>query len=143
MTAIDLVVASLSWLSLQNAHTLDMRAAVAAAIISTDANGTESVILMRLAFTESHYSHRVARCVQGTTAGGRGTFQVIPRVRAGYVASCSTIEAQAVLALTRVRESLEACAHLPLRDRLAVYARGSCKSSSGRALSRYRMIGVQ
>lgn len=44
-----------------------------------------------------------------------------------------------VEALRQVRESFGACSWLPVSDRLALYARGNCRSERGRELSRDRM----
>lgn len=41
--------------------------------------------------------------------------------------------------LHRARESFAACRDLPVNERLALYARGSCDSEDGRRLSRTRM----
>lgn len=133
-----LVAVSLAWQPVHTAHELDMRLTVAAEIASTDADEGEAVILMRLGYTESRYSKRVARCAKGTTSGGRGTFQVIPRNADEWRAVC-TLDAAAGVALVHVRESRAACAHLPPREQLAVYAAGKCSSKKGRALSRDRV----
>lgn len=101
----------------------------------------ERAILMALAREESGFSMRVARCEKGTTAGGLGTWQIIPRNPFEREVACTSDAAW--VALQRVQESLEACAALPLEERLAVYARGSCKSERGRELSRFRMRGIQ
>lgn len=133
------MAASLAWGPLRDAHDLDVRIAAAAAIAATDADDDEAAILVRLAWTEGRFTRRVLRCDGGTTAGGRGLWQVVPRTRADWLASCGTLEEQAALALARVRESRAACAHLPARERLAVYVAGSCASARGRALSKVRV----
>ena len=133
-----LVAVSLAWQPITSVRELDMRFAVAAHIMLTDADHDERMILMRLAYTESRYSHAVATCKPGTTQGGRGTYQVIPRTRHEWANVC-TLAGAASVALTHVRESQEVCAHLPRKERLAVYAAGSCSSKRGRALSRDRV----
>lgn len=111
-------------------------AAVEQIVWITD-DAIERAILMALAQHESGFSPRVARCEKGTTAGGLGTWQIIPRSPFEREVACSGDAAY--VALQRVQESLDACKALPFVDRLAVYARGSCASERGRELSRYRM----
>lgn len=142
MTPLAIVTLTLAWGPLRDVRDLDARAAIAAAIVSVTDDEHEQGLLARLAWTEARYSMRVARCAPGTTAGGRGVWQVVPRVAAGYRASCGTLEEQAGLALERVRESLRACRHLPEAERLSVYAAGSCASARGRRLSRDRWVRV-
>lgn len=141
MTALDLVLLSISWSALRSMHDLDARVSIASSLISTDANDQELRILMRLAYTESNYSDRVAKCKRGTVRGhARGTWQIVPRDAEQWRDVCGFGSAAALVALWHVRESLQICAALPERERLAIYTRGSCKSREGRALSRERIL---
>jgi len=56
---------------------------------------------------------------------------------------CVSLAGDARIALERIRESLRACAHMPARDRLAVYARGRCSSAEGQRLSRMRWVALE
>lgn len=132
----SLIALSLAWGPLRSVADLDARAMVACAVQSTDASESEAAILMRLGWTESRYAPKVGRCARGVTPGG--FFQVVARDGAEYRQACSSADAQAALALARVRESRAACAHLPEPEQLAIYTRGSCASRSGRRLSRER-----
>lgn len=138
-----LIALSLDWQPINTGKELEERIVVANSILETDATESEQKILMRLAFTESRYSYRVAKCAKGTVEntvkGSRGTFQVIPRNKEEWNSVCK-IGPAAVVALKHVRESFEACARLPYRERLAVYAAGKCSSKKGRLLSRGRVL---
>jgi hypothetical protein len=45
-----------------------------------------------------------------------------------------------IATITHIRSSLSVCYHLPLAERLAQYARGSCLSAVGRRMSRAKMF---
>lgn len=137
MTPLDLIALSLAWGPLRGAADLDARAHVASAIVSATDDQAEARTLMRLAWTESRFVPRVGRCARDVTAGG--FFQVVGREPDEWRRACGRVEGQAALALERVQESRALCAHLPEAERLAVYARGSCASRTGRALSRGRV----
>lgn len=138
-TSLALVALSLAWAPFFAPRDLDNRAAVAAAIQSTDADAHEAAILMRIAWKESRYRRHVARC-----SGSRGgLWQVEGRNDRELRTACSAdYDAQATLALERVRESRAACAHLPPAESLAVYTSGKCSSKKGRALSRERWAEI-
>lgn len=129
-----LVIASLALAPLASAHDLDSRLAIAGAIAGTDATAHESRLLMSIAWHESRLSMRVARCARGTTWGGRGTWQVMPRKASGYAASCGELSAQAALALERVRESVD------VDGTLRTYACGTSRSANCTRLARARWV---
>jgi hypothetical protein len=140
VSVLALVAATIAWEPLVGVRDLDARLAVAHAIVSTDADPHEQLLLARIALLESRMVPRVGRCAPGTTGGGRGAWQNVPRTRSDYLASCGPLEEQASLALERVRESLEVCAHRPEDEQLGVYAAGSCSSKRARRLSRERWV---
>jgi hypothetical protein len=108
------------------------------AILSTDASDQERRQLVKLARYESSFREDVGRCRKLGPEGEVGPWQELARSGGDREAVCASLAGAAAVALERVRESVAACAHLPPEERLAVYARGRCSSSTGRQLSRAR-----
>lgn len=114
------------------------RLRLAEAIASVTSDQTERFVLMKISRFESNYRSDVADCTIRGPQGERGAFQILARFPAEKAAACGDLEGQAAIALSRIRESIRACAHLPREEQLAVYARGRCDSVEGKRLSKAR-----
>lgn len=114
------------------------RLQLAHAIADVTKDPRRMLLLARIARFESAFSEDVGRCVVNGKAGDRSAFQIVPRNDTERSRLCRSLRDDAAFALERVNESLSACRSLPERERLAVYARGSCASEKGKLLSRHR-----
>lgn len=142
MTVDVLVALSLTLLPARSSAELEHRRAIAAAAAAVTDDDQEQALLVGIAKWESGYRTDVARCVVKGAAGELGAWQVLPRSSTERDRLCKSFEGDARLALERIRESVRACRHLPLEERLAIYARGRCDSDEGRRLSRERWTSV-
>jgi hypothetical protein len=119
------------------AHTGDedlaYRTELAAAIDAQEQNQ-----LAKIARYESSFRRDVGECRKRGSVGEVTAFQILARSDEERSRLCISLEGDARVALTRIRESVRACRHLPEDERLAVYARGRCSSVEGRRLSRVR-----
>lgn len=115
------------------------RLALAAAIVAVTDDPEEQLILARIPRWEASYREDVALCVVRGAAGEVSAWQILARSRAERAGLCQSLEGDAAVALSRVRESRGACRHLTWSDQLALYARGRCDSEEGKRLSRHRM----
>lgn len=114
------------------------RLELAQAIVAATERPLVRMLLARIARFESNYREDVGRCTIKGKANDLGPFQVVPRSHAERERLCVSLVGDARLAVERIEESVRACRRLPLRERLAVYARGRCASADGRRLSRVR-----
>lgn len=100
-----------------------------------------AAILVAISFRESSFDNSAIGDHGKSHCAGQIYLPGKARTREGW--SGADLRADPVKCMTvtarKVAESMSACRHLPLGDRLAVYARGSCKSPRGRQLSRDRM----
>jgi hypothetical protein len=122
------------------AEDLTYRTELAAAVVAVTDDAQEQALLTSIARWESNYRRDVGECRRKGPQGELGPWQILARSDAERGLLCVSLEADARVALSRVRESLKACAALPAPERLAVYARGRCTSVEGRRLSRVRWV---
>lgn len=116
------------------------RRELAAAVESVTDDTLERLLLVKVPRFESSYRRDVGECRRKGPQGEVGAWQILARSDEERRRLCVSLAGDAVVALERIRESLRACAHLPLEERLAVYARGRCSSKEGRRLSRMRSV---
>lgn len=114
------------------------RLELVSAVLAVTNDDQEERQLVKLARFESSFREDVGRCKRRGPQGEITAWQIIPRTATERALLCVSLEADARVALERVRESVAACAHLPPEERLSVYARGRCSSAEGRRLSRVR-----
>lgn len=114
------------------------RTELAAAIAAVTDDPQEQRQLAKIARFESSFRRDVAECRKRGTAGEVTAFQVLARSDAERALLCVSLEGDARVALSRIRESVSACRTLPIEERLSVYTRGRCHSVEGRRLSRVR-----
>jgi hypothetical protein len=117
---------------------IETRVKIAHAILDVSSTPEDAAILLSLARWESFFRTDVLRCQLRGGGLSLGPWQVQPRTSQEGTSTCSSPTEAAQLALQRVKESLQACKHLPVSERLAVYAAGSCASKQGKSLSRLR-----
>jgi len=117
------------------------RLRIAEAIVAVTDDVEEQLTLAKIARYESAYRLDVADCRVKGSVGEVTAWQILARSREERASLCVSLEADARLALARVRESTRACRQLPREERLAIYTRGSCSSAEGRKLSRHRTPG--
>ncbi len=124
------------------AHTGDddlaFRTKLAAAIVEVTDDPQEQRQLAKIARFESNYRRDVGECRKKGDAGEVTAWQILARSDAERARLCISLEEDARIALSRIRESVAACAALPVDERLSVYTRGRCSSNEGRRLSRVR-----
>ena len=113
------------------------RLLVEACVAATE-DRTERYICTKLPRFESNYREDVGRCKVIGRANDKSAWQIVPRSEAEDKRLCQSLEEDAKFHIERVRESRNACRHLPKEEQLALYARGNCSSEEGKRLSRVR-----
>lgn len=108
------------------------------ACVEATEDRTERYICAKVARFESFYREDVGRCDVKGAAGELTAWQIIPRNKAERARLCVSLLEDARFHLERVRESRNACRHLPKQEQLVLYARGTCDSDEGKKLSRHR-----
>jgi len=141
-----LVSFSIHLLSTNTNEDIQYRNDLANAIVSVTNNEHEQQLLMSTVRYESSFFVRLGspqcECRRNECDGGRarGPWQIIPRSKIEKESLCVSLEQDAKLALSRVRESLRACWRSPPNERLALYLRGNCSNEDGKRLSRIRWV---
>ena len=110
---------------------------IAGAIIAATPFLDDQALLVTIARWESGFEPRYTYCLQGSSMGALGPFQVIPRSKSEEYLLCNNLKLSARLALQRIDESRGICAHLPHPERLAQYATGKC-GELGKKMSKMR-----
>lgn len=113
---------------------------LARAILAVTDDPHEMMLLARIARFESHFREDVASCAVRGPQGELGAWQVLPRSSAEARELCASLEGSARVALSRVRESLRACAHVRPEWRLSLYVRGRCSGAEAHRLSEHRWV---
>lgn len=111
---------------------------IATACFRATEDRTERFICMKIPRFESSYREDVGRCLVLGPSKEKTAFQILARGPADDARLCRSLDEDAVVATERIRESRDACPHLPPSERLAIYARGKCDSVEGRRLSKHR-----
>lgn len=135
-----LLALMLSLMPSRGADDIAFRTELAEAVAAVTDDLQEQFLLVGIPRWESSYRRDVAECRRKGPQGEITAWQILPRSDEERRRLCVSLEGDAMVALERIRESLQACAALPPSERLAVYARGRCSSSEGRRLSRHRWI---
>ncbi len=120
---------------------MDYRMRMAQAVVAVTGDPEEQLTLMTIPRWESNYREDVGQCLVVGPQGEVTAWQILPRSKAERELLCVTMEADARVALARVRESVRTCRHLAPELRLALYARGRCSSVDGQRFSRHRYPG--
>jgi hypothetical protein len=112
---------------------------VMSAIASTTTDPLEQGLLWSTGLEESAYREDVISCrVKGDHGAALGAWQVHSRSTEESKALCQSLESSARVALSRIRESIAACASWPTTWRLSAFASGRCDSDAGQRISRRR-----
>lgn len=136
MNGLALVLLSHQWLPLASADDLAHRYEVASAIEAVTRDEGERRLLMRIARFEGAYDPRVTRCERKGDNGRAVTQWQLHVFGSTRELVCRDMVEAARHALWMARASIAECKHLPRRERLAVFASGSC--ARGHAASRLR-----
>lgn len=137
VTALRVLLLMLSMLPVRGDGDVLHRWRLAEAIATATDDVREQDLLVGVARWESFFRVDVATCKRKGSAGEVTAWQ-IRRKRGDDL--CRTYEADAKVALGRIRESLAECAAYPEETRLASYATGNCASKTGQRLSRMRWV---
>lgn len=118
------------------------RTELVAAVTAVTDDLQEQAILVDIPRWESSYLRAVGDCRLKGPQGELGAWQILPRNDTERAALCVSLEGDARMALSRIRESIAACRASPPPERLALYTRGSCSSREGRRMSRVRWASL-
>ncbi len=140
MIASILLAVMLSLMPSRGERDIAFRTELAEAVAAVTDDLQEQFLLVGIPRWESSYRRDVAECRRKGPQGEVSAWQILARNDAERRLLCVSLEGDARVALERIRESLTACSAFPARERLAVYARGSCTSHEGRRLSRVRWV---
>lgn len=121
-------------------HGTDDRNEIAESIEAAKPTRAEAAWLAAIAFRESSYRMRAVGDRGSSFCWAQINLPNGRRTSEGWSGFELTAEPEkcAVVALRSLRGSLGICRHLPLEERLAAYAGGSCDSEYGRRISRDR-----